>query len=254
MSTVHGYILLEGGAEFGGRMADVDLRAMELAGGVSAQIDIIPAAAAPDKNHLRAGANGVSWFKRLGATKVISQPLIDYQSAHDRQLASKLESSSLLYLLGGFPRHLANSLKHTRCWQSMLVAWQKGAVLGGSSAGAMVLAQHFYDPRQDQVVVGLGLLPNLCIIPHFAKFSKSWSGRLKSLLPDATILGIDEETGIINDVEDKSWTVYGKGNVYLIGQGISEFSPGETISTSLLKSLDSIDQSTELKNIRREND
>lgn len=105
----------------------------------------------------------------------------------------------------------------------------------------MVLAQHFYDPRQDRIVDGLGLLDDLCIIPHYAKFRRNWLGRLKSLLPDTTLLGIDEETGVINDGEDESWTVYGKGNVYLISQSITEFFPGDTISTSLLHSLDSID-------------
>ena len=50
-----GYIVLEGGAEFGGRMDEVDRRAIELAGGSSALISIIPTAAAADNNHQRAG-------------------------------------------------------------------------------------------------------------------------------------------------------------------------------------------------------
>jgi hypothetical protein len=40
-----GHILLEGGAEFGGRMAVPDRRAIRLAGGADACISIIPAAA-----------------------------------------------------------------------------------------------------------------------------------------------------------------------------------------------------------------
>lgn len=221
-------------------MADVDKRAIELAGGTSAQIDIIPAAAAPDQNHLRAGANGVAWFKRLGANRVVNQPLIDHQSAQDHQLAKTLENSRLLYLLGGFPGHLADSLRHTRCWQSMLGAWQNGAVLGGSSAGAMILADHFYDPRQDRIVAGLGLLPSLCVIPHYAKFARSWLARIKNLLPHSRLLGIDEQTGIINDGEAKSWTVYGRGNVYLIAESISEFFPGDTIQAAELETLTSL--------------
>ena len=45
-----GHLLLEGGAEFGGRMRDPDLRAIELAGGFDAPLRIIPTAAAPDHN------------------------------------------------------------------------------------------------------------------------------------------------------------------------------------------------------------
>jgi cyanophycinase len=65
-----GYLLLEGGAEFSGRMADPDRRAIELAGGYSALISILPTAAAPDHNHQRAGNNGYRWFRNLGATNV----------------------------------------------------------------------------------------------------------------------------------------------------------------------------------------
>jgi len=65
-----GYLLLEGGAEFGGKMAEPDRRAIELAGGPDVIISIIPTAAAPDNNHQRAGSNGVNWFKSLGATRL----------------------------------------------------------------------------------------------------------------------------------------------------------------------------------------
>ena len=71
---IMGYILLAGGAEFSGRMAIADRRAIELASGFEACIRIIPAAAAPDNNHRRAGRNGVSWFKKLGAVNVAALP------------------------------------------------------------------------------------------------------------------------------------------------------------------------------------
>ena len=62
-----GFIVLQGGAEFADRMAVVDRQAMALAGGFDSPIRIIPAAAAPDHNHRRAGQNGVNWFQQLGA-------------------------------------------------------------------------------------------------------------------------------------------------------------------------------------------
>ena len=61
-----GYIVLEGGAEFGGEMAAPDRRALELAGGLDVPVSIIPTAAAPDNNHQRAGENGKRWFQSLG--------------------------------------------------------------------------------------------------------------------------------------------------------------------------------------------
>ena len=96
-----GHILLAGGAEFGGRMAEPDLRAIELAGGVDARISIIPTAAAPDHNHERAGRNGVRWFESLGARNVSALPLIDRASADSPAIAAALQESRLIYLLGG---------------------------------------------------------------------------------------------------------------------------------------------------------
>src|SRR5258707_1532035 len=96
-----GYILLEGGAEFGGLMSEPDLRAMELAGGPDAPISIIPTAAPPDNNHQRAGNNGADWFKSLGARQVESLPLIDKTSANDPPIAGKIGESRVIYMLVG---------------------------------------------------------------------------------------------------------------------------------------------------------
>ncbi len=106
-----GYLLLAGGAEFGGRMSEPDLRAIELAGGFDAPICIIPTAAAPDNNHKRAGNNGIRWFKSLGAKNVFAVDVINSVSANDSSLAASIRASRLIYLLGGFPRHLGETLK-----------------------------------------------------------------------------------------------------------------------------------------------
>src|SRR5512141_361331 len=106
-----GYLLLEGGAEFGGRMRDPDLHAIELAGGFDAPIRIIPTAAAPDNNDRRAGNNGIRWFQSLGAKDVTSLPLIDKASANDEKIASSLREAKLIYLLGGFTHYLGQTLK-----------------------------------------------------------------------------------------------------------------------------------------------
>ena len=81
------YFLLEGGSEFGGRMSEPDLRAIELAGGLQASIVILPTAAAPDHNHLRAGRNGQRWFKSLGASRVDVVLVTDKPSADNPEFA-----------------------------------------------------------------------------------------------------------------------------------------------------------------------
>jgi len=215
-----GYIVLEGGAEFGGQMAKPDQRALELAGGPQARVSIIPTAAAPDNNSQRAGRNGVNWFTHLGATNVEALPLIDKVSANNPDIITVLRQSQLIYLLGGFTGYLGQTLVGSAGWRAMLAAYESGAVIAGSSAGAMVLCQYYFDPATSKVVEGLALVPNTCVLPHHNTFGKRWVTQLTSLLPSAVLLGIDELTGMIDDGErKKTWTVYVQGAVTLYRKG-----------------------------------
>ena len=174
-----GYLLLEGGAEFGGAMREPDLRAIQLAGGADAPIRIIPTAAAPDNNHVRAGNNGVRWFQGLGARNVEALPLIDKASANDSKIVESLRTAKLIYLLGGFTHYLGQTLLGSKAWEAVLEAYQNGAVIAGSSAGAMVLCEHYYDPGHGKVERGLNLVSNACVLPHHNTFGKNWTGKLK---------------------------------------------------------------------------
>ena len=226
-----GYLLLEGGAEFGGQMAEPDRRAISLAGGNDAQISIIPTAAAPDDNYRRAGDNGVRWFKSLGATRVAWVPLIDKASANDVGIADTLAHSRLIYMLGGFTGYLGETLKGSASWQAMLKAYENGAVIAGSSAGAMVMCQYYFNPAQGQLVEGLGLVPNSCVLPHHNTFGKNWANRLAALLPGAVLLGIDERTGLLDDGDagrKRGWHVYGQGAVTIYRSGqVTVYRAGE---------------------------
>jgi len=208
-----GYLLLEGGAEFGGAMREPDLRTIELAGGFEAPIRIIPTAAAPDKNHLPAGGNGVRWFQGLGARDVESIPLIDKNSANDPGIVERLRAAKLIYLLGGFTHYLSQTLQGSKAWEAALEAYQNGAVIAGSSAGAMVLCEHYYDPGSGKIVQGLNLVPNTCVLPHHNSFGKNWASKLKALLPGVRLLGIDEYTGLLT--KGAEWQVLGGGVVTL---------------------------------------
>jgi cyanophycinase len=241
-----GYLLLEGGAEFGGRMRDPDLRAIELAGGFDVPIRIIPTAAAPDNNHQRAGNNGIRWFQSLGAKDVVSLPLIDKSSANDEGIAKSLRDAKLIYMLGGFTHYLGQTLKDSLAWKASLEAYQNGAVIAGSSAGAMVMCQFYYDPSAGKVHEGLNLIPNSLVLPHHNTFGKNWAPRLTKEIPKDTLIGIDEQTGMINDGNpahfnspiqrnewgiDNSWNVYGRGAVTLYRNGeVTTHQAGEAFS------------------------
>ena len=229
-----GHLVLQGGAEFGGQMKASDLRALELAGGARATVCIIPAAAAPDDNHLRAGRNGCDWFHGLGAKDVSVAMVIDGESANDDAMVRRIRRAALIYLPGGFPAYLAWVLSGSRCWQAVREGLEQGLVLAGSSAGAMVLCDHLFDPYEGKIVAGLGLLAGCCLLPHHGTFGRRWVSKLQKDLPRATLVGIDEQTAMIDDGPDGSWTVYGPGRITLYFNGqIARYSSGERFTLSL---------------------
>lgn len=225
-----GYILLEGGAEFGGQMEECDRRAIQLAGGAGARICIVPTAAAPDDNHERAGSNGVRWFQSLGAVNVCSLPLTDPHAANDERWVREVEGSQLIYILGGFPRYLEGVLRGSRTWKTIREACTGHAVLAGSSAGAMVLCEWYFDPLGQEIRRGLNLLEKTCMLPHHDTFGKSWVSRLGGLPSDTLLIGIDEQTGVIDDGPEGRWRVYGKGAVtlYRTRESVERFSRGRS--------------------------
>ena len=220
-----GHILLEGGAEFGGRMAVPDRRAIALAGGPDARISIIPAAAAPDDNHRRAGNKAAAWFRRLGARNVQVVPLIDKTSAGDTAVSDALRMSRLVFILGGFPVYLADTLAGSPSWEAITEAVDKGGVLAGSSAGAMVLCEHYYDPVENAIRPGLNLIRNACVIPHHDTYGAGWVRRIERKIPSAACAGIDEETGMIRKRGERAWQVHGRGTVTIYRRGRAEIFP-----------------------------
>ncbi len=227
-----GYLLLEGGAEFGGRMREPDLRAIELAGGFNAPLRIIPTAAAPDDNHRRAGSNGIRWFQSLGAKDVDSIQLIDKASANDEEIANYLRDAKLIYLLGGFTHYLGETLKDSLAWSAVEESYNNGAVIAGSSAGAMVMCEFYYDPSSRK---SRGRIEPRSSIPWYCRITihseKAGHRELTKEIPKVTLLGIDERTGMIDDGEDGMWNVYGAGEVVLYRDGkVEMYKAGETLS------------------------
>jgi len=228
-----GFLLLEGGAEFGGHMSEPDRIGLDLAGGLHVAVRILPTAAAADNNHVRAGNNGKRWFSSLGATDVEVTYVIDTVSANDQSIANELSSAKLFYLLGGFPAHIARTLADSKAWHAMLETYRNGAVIAGSSAGAMVLCEHYYDPYEGKLLGGLNLIPNTCVIPHHGAGTHRWANELFRQLPGVTLVGIAEQTGIVDDGNMSAWTVSGRGEVTVYrGESVQRHGRGETFSLS----------------------
>ena len=147
------------------------------------------------------------------------------------QIAESLRAAKLIYLLGGFTHYLGQTLSGSKALEAALEAYQNGAVIAGSSAGAMVLCEHYYDPGRGKVERGLNLVPNACVLPHHNSFGKNWAGKLKALLPGVTLFGIDEYTGML--LENEEWTVYGGGTITVYrGATVDRYASGKHFDPS----------------------
>jgi cyanophycinase len=209
-----GALALVGGGEFTiGCSFDAGLWAQSGA----AEVLVLPTGAAYEHPQ-RLVEQAVSWFAALGATArgldVVGRP-----QALDVANVEEVRRARFLYLVGGSPMHLRSVLKDTPVWDALCEAWDGGAVLAGSSAGAMVLCDPMVDPRGGAYTLGLGLLANVAVIPAHDHWSADAAERtLKMSPPELVVVGIDERTALIRD-PDGSWRTEGVGSVAVFRGG-----------------------------------
>ena len=116
-------------------------------------------------------------------------------------------------------------------WDSILEERNNGAVIAGSSAGAMVLGGKMRRPRSGGWVDALSAVPGIATLPHHENSDPEQT--FLQLDPEVnsgiTILGIDARTACLG--QRGSWRVVGSGkvikydlsgwNVYASGQNFS---------------------------------
>ncbi len=147
-----GTLALVGGGEFtDGCVFDAGL--LEAAGG--AEVLVLPAGAAYEHPGRLVDA-AVAWFAGLGGS-ARGLPVLTRRDAKDEANADAVRAARFVYLAGDSPMHLRSVLKDTPTWDALVHAWQGGAVLAGSSAGAMVLTDPMVDPRGGAFKVCIGV-------------------------------------------------------------------------------------------------
>ena len=159
--------------------------------------------------------------QRLGI-EVEFLEILNRQDAQDRELAELIADSALIYLSGGDPHHLADSLAGTPVFDAIYQGWASGSSLAGCSAGAMALSTHIPNFRfsKKSPTQGLNLLTNIRVIPHFDRFFRwipeSAAKVLMSTSDETVLIGIDELTALVNRSEESDWQVIGSGLVHIL--------------------------------------
>jgi cyanophycinase len=210
-----GRVVLVGGGEWLPGCEVFDRPLVEAAGG---EVALLPTAAAFERPD-RALQTAASYFEGLGA-RVRPIEVLVRRDAMDPVFAEAVRSARLVYLGGGSPLHLRSVLKGSLVWEALRAAWQAGATVAGSSAGAMVLGDPMVDPRGGALTLGLGLIERLAVLPHADTLGGE---RLKRTLelagPGVRVVSIPERSALLRE-PDGSWRMSGAGRVHVHLDGV----------------------------------
>ena len=194
---------------------------------------VVPTAAARQGPE-EAVAHATGWFAQLGL-RLLELPVLKRADANSKELADEARAGGFFYLVGGDPGLVAQVLLGSRVWSAIFEAWQGGASLAGSSAGAMALCSHtliragWPDRTNRRPSEALGVVPDTAVLPHYDTFGHRWIDSAQRELPDVALLGIDERTAAV--WRDGVWRAAGPGAVTVIrGSKTARFESGAEIT------------------------
>ena len=222
---VEGSIALVGSGEYLPVMADFELSLIKDGQSNDKQpvyVQIPTAAGRESRDRLQYWQElGRKQADLLGVEQVFL-PIFDREAAMNPDYANQVSESALIYMSGGDPHYLANTLRGTPVLEAIIKNWKSGGSLAGCSAGAMVMSSKIPHFRisSNSPTDGFNLLPNLRVIPHFNKFFK-WipDSAAKVLLDtpgDSILLGIDEKTALVRRSGEQDWRAYGEAKVHIL--------------------------------------
>jgi len=211
-----GALVVVGGGTVG---PEIIARTIELAGGKSAVVVVLPQASATAD----AGDSGVAMWLKAGAREASKVTFTDRAAARDA-----IQRATLIWIPGGQQSRFMDAIAGTGLDEVIRARRNAGAVVAGSSAGAAVMSKVMITGDADLKNVtaggtvtrdGLGLWPEVIADQHFLQRQRN--NRLVSAVLDRPTLvgvGIDEGTAVV--VQGSRIEVIGKSSVIVIdGRG-----------------------------------
>jgi cyanophycinase len=217
-----GTLFAIGGAESKLRRRTVLRSFVAEAGGRDARIAVVPTASSlgPEVVNVYQAV-----FSSLDAGEVFDLRPESRAEAGDPDLIGRLTDATGIFMTGGNQLRLSALIAGTPFGRAIRDAYQRGATVGGTSAGASIMAEHMIafgvggstpKQRMSQLAVGLGLLDGVVIDQHFEQRNRY--GRLLSLVaqsPSLLGIGVDEDTAAV--VRDGNrLEVIGRGAVTIV--------------------------------------
>lgn len=224
-----GYVIPIGGAEE--KMGDPVIlqKFVDLCGGATSRIIVIPTASQLEET----GPRYVDLFHKLGAKEVISMPIETRDDALRDDYLEHLHAADGIFMTGGNQLRLSTILGGTPVAQAIRKLNATGTHVAGTSAGAAIMPEHMIvggdsgaTPSEDGVTLapGLGLSNSFIIDQHFRQRDRI--GRLLTALsynPFVTGIGIDEDTAAFIR-SDGVFEVVGSGAITVVDPGALKYS------------------------------
>jgi cyanophycinase len=217
-------------------MVDLDRELLASTGRSRPRVVVLPTASVPDGEAVfqRWASMGVAHFSALGAEV---EPVLvrDRAGGDDEATVQAVGEADLVYLSGGRPEFLIAVLAGSLLGPALRAAHDRGAIVAGCSAGAMVLGSRL--PRLRRRMLpwplrwgdGLGIVAGVAIMPHYDAWPEALVALMALQAPAGLdVVGIDEDTALVG--LDGAWQIHGRGRVTVWhGRQRTRFRRGEII-------------------------
>lgn len=210
-----GSLMIVGGGSVG---PDIWARFIELAGGESANIVVIPTAN-EDVNLSNGTSAEKELLQHLGVKTVTVLHTRDRKQADDPNFVAPLHKATGIWFTGGRHWRLADSYLNTLAHREFKALLARGGVIAGTSAGATIQGSFMVrgDTKGNTLMIGdhtegLGFIQNVTIDQHLLVRNRQFD--LVEVIrqkPELLGIGIDESTAIV--VQKDTFEVLGNSFV-----------------------------------------
>jgi len=210
-----GALVIVGGGRVG---PEILTRFFDLAGGRDAPLVVIPTANGADT--FPDDWSGLKMFKDFGVTNITLLHTTDRRIADSEEFVRPITTARAVWFPGGRQWRLVDAYLHTRTQREVERVLERGGVVGGSSAGASILASYMVrGARENNDIMmapgyeeGFGLIKGVAIDQHM--LTRNRQDDLEEVVakhPDVLGIGLDESTAIV--VRGQQFEVTGASRV-----------------------------------------
>jgi cyanophycinase len=157
--------------------------------------------------------------KLFGVTRITVLHTRSRKTANSSSFIEPLRKADGVWLSGGNPGRLAATYLKTETFDAIKAVLDRGGVVGGTSAGAIIMGSYTVRGRPDKPLLmakgherGFGFLTNVAINPHLTELNRA--NELVTVLdayPQLLGIGMDEKSAIV--VQGDRFEVIGEGRV-----------------------------------------